>query len=393
MRITDAFLQGKSLQPGTYSDDMVPNGAIDVGTRRKTWWLRYVDAAGRRSRKTFGHYRPGQPGHVGIADWRKAANDFLDRVEKGIPPQPAPDAAAKNADAVTIGRLAEFYETARFADGDRIKTFGDSIRCIRMGLADYLDLPASQFTRADLRAARDAYNERGRTAANRFLAYASGMFSWAVENDLIDRNFASDLKRNAEKQRDRVLSLDELAGLWLACDRLGGGRTRQSYVGVIRMCILTGQRLNEVARMRHGDLIDRRIWAQSKDNKPGRAHRLPLPPLAVSLIGEGSSPRDYVFPSSTGHHLGDWGKRKDELDKASGIADWVQHDLRRSFASHLLEMDVNPLVVELLLNHALPGVMKNYFKTPLEEQRRDALRRWAEAVEAAVAKAGKTLRA
>ncbi len=382
MHLTDAFLTKQNLLAADYNDNSVAGLTLRIGKKRRTWTLRFRDRSGKYVREPLGYYSPGSPTHVGIAEARRKARDTLDRIAVGVPVTAQP--VVKPADAPTLQVLCDRYEKARLASSHQVKTFKHSMKCIRIGLADYLDLPARSFTRADLRACRDSMAENGRTWGNRFLSYASGMFSWAVENDLVEHNYCRDLKREPEKVRDRVLSLDELAAIWNAADRLGDGPTRASYGRMVRLLVLTGARLGEAVSLRHGDVLGH-IWKQTA-NKSSRPHRLPLPKQALALIGSGSA-RDLAFPSSAGTRLVDHGKRKEEFDAASGVENWVVHDIRRSFATHLLEAGTNPMVVDILLNHSQKGVWKNYFHATLEKEKAEALQNWADLIDAALSRA------
>ena len=95
------------------------------------------------------------------------------------------------------------------------------MRTLRSGLADYLDMPAEKFSKADLRKARDAIEARGAMMqANRLLAYLGPVFRWAAQEDLIPTNFVRDVRRAPERKRKRVLSPTELKAIWEGCERL-----------------------------------------------------------------------------------------------------------------------------------------------------------------------------
>ena len=79
------------------------------------------------------------------------------------------------------------------------------MRTVRRGLKDYLDLPAREFSKADLRAARDAINEGNSHMGNRLLGYTSPILKWAASEDLIDFNFAGAIRRAPEAKRERTL--------------------------------------------------------------------------------------------------------------------------------------------------------------------------------------------
>ena len=55
---------------------------------------------------------------------------------------------------------------------------------------------------------------------------------------------------------------------------------------------------------------------------------------------------------------------------------WVLHDLRRSVATHMGEMGIQPHVIEEVLNHF--GGVQVYNKSKLEGPKRQALEAWGE---------------
>ncbi|EKO3608625.1 tyrosine-type recombinase/integrase, partial [Vibrio metschnikovii] len=55
---------------------------------------------------------------------------------------------------------------------------------------------------------------------------------------------------------------------------------------------------------------------------------------------------------------------------------WTLHDLRRTFATLLNDMQMEPYVVEQLLGHSLGGVMKIYNRSQHIEKKKAALDLW-----------------
>ena len=103
-----------------------------------------------------------------------------------------------------------------------------------------------------------------------------------------------------------------------------------------------------------------------------------LPSPALALVGKGEA-RDYVFPGRLGQICG-FSKWKTALDEASGVSDWVFHDIRRSVASNMQELGIRNEVVQSVLNHAVPGVGGVYLRAELEREKAEALAAWATAL-------------
>jgi integrase len=195
--------------------------------------------------------------------------------------------------------------------------------------------------------------------------------------DLIPLNFARDIRRSPEQKRKRKLSHKEIAAIWRACDKINGNPAARSFGRLVKFLLISGQRRDEGAGLCHRDIVNG-VWKQEA-NKSDRPHSLPLPKLALALIGNGE-PDDLVFAGRSGGKISGFSKLKNQLDELSGVTDWRLHDLRRTAASGMQENGVPNHVVQAVLNHAIPGVGAVYLHGQLEEQKRDALQAWATAL-------------
>jgi integrase len=357
------------LGQGEYWDARIPGLALRVGAHRRTWTLRHR-VGGRHRRDILGYF-PG----LGLADARMAASKLIERVEAGAAPLPSP---VHPRGALTLGALIDRYESLRGKEGHRTKTLARRMQALRGGLAGYLGLPAAQFIKADLRAARDVITERDAPiAANRLLGYLGAVFQWAAQEDLIETNFVRDLRRSPERKRERVLTDKEITAIWRACEHMTAAGSARAYGRLVRFLLVTAQRRGEAAALKHGDILDGR-WKQTT-NKAERPHSLTLPPLALQLIGHGD-PNAPVFAGARGK-FGGFSKFKAILDAAAGVTGWRLHDLRRTAASRMQELGSRNEIVQAVLNHAIPGVGGVYLRAELEVQKAEALRAWAAELE------------
>ena len=248
---------------------------------------------------------------------------------------------------------------------------------LRRNLKPWLSQPAAQFSKADLRAARDGADKNsGMIAANRFLAYLGPLMKWAAQEDLIPTNFVGDIRRAPESKRTRKLTDVEIVAIWRACDAIGTREAAKNYGRLVRFLLVCAQRRDEAASLRHGDILDG-TWRQA-DNKSSRPHSLKLPPLALTLVGQGTA-NEFVFAGRSGKISG-YSKLKEALDEASGVTGWVLHDLRRSAASRMQGLGVPNHCIGAVLNHSLPGVAGVYLQSEMEGQKAEALQVWATAL-------------
>ena len=122
--------------------------------------------------------------------------------------------------------------------------------------------------------------------------------------------------------------------------------------------------------------------------KNGREHTLPLPPLAWQIIN--SAPhiagRNYWFGIRS-QGFKSWGDGKADLDKALGdaVAPFVLHDIRRSVATKMADLGVQPHIIEQILNHQgghKGGVAGIYNRSSYEREVKAALALWSDHVRA-----------
>jgi integrase len=358
------------LSPGDWHDTIVPGLILRVGAKRQTWTYRY-SAGGKKLRLTLG-YHPV----MGLAEAREACRKTSERVDSGVTPK-APVSHPRSPSALTLGGLLDRYEALRVREGKKIKTLPEAMRLLRRSLAPYLSLPAGEFSKSDLRAARDAMVEDDAVfAGNRMLAYLGPAMRWAAQEDLIPTNFVGDIRKAPERKRKRVLTKKEIAAIWKACGEFEGRPAAHNFGRMVRFLLASAQRRDDAASLRHGHILDG-TWRQTT-NKSDRPHSLNLPSLALKLVGQGTA-QEYVFAGSVGKISG-FSKLKAALDKASGVSDWRLHDLRRTAATNMQELGVPNHIVQAVLNHSIPGVGGVYLHAELEKQKAEALATWAVAL-------------
>jgi integrase len=224
--------------------------------------------------------------------------------------------------------------------------------------------------------------------ARQLHATLSSMFSWLKRHRLVDSNPCAQVWRPPPaKPRDRALGEDEIRRLWKTCDAV-----HPAYAAAVRMLLLTGARLREVANMTRDELsADGTVWTlPGSRTKNHRAHVVPLPPLAREVIA--SAPQiagSFVFSTDGRGPLTGWSRAKHKLDAAMGanVPPWRLHDLRRTAVTGMAELGIRPDVIELCVNHVSGvrgGIAGVYNKSELLPERREALERWARHVQGLV---------
>jgi integrase len=224
--------------------------------------------------------------------------------------------------------------------------------------------------------------------ARALLAALSILFTWLVQRRRVAQNPCIGVHRpDPPSARDRVLTNAEIVTFWSAASA-----ERKAFGGLLKLLLLTGCRLNEVAGMRRDEMSeDGATWSipghRTKNHKP---HQVPLPLLAQDII-ESVKPIagcPLVFTTDGRSPIGGWSKLKKRLDAAMKIPPWRLHDLRRTAATGMAEIGIAPHIVEAALNHisgARAGVAGTYNRAAYAPEKRAALERWAAHIEGLVA--------
>jgi integrase len=177
-----------------------------------------------------------------------------------------------------------------------------------------------------------------------------------------------------ERQRDRVLTEDEIKLIWDAIDA-DKNDTDDSHLkikalstGIMKLRLLTAQRGAEVMGMEWDEVDTETGWwtIPGSKTKNGLSHRVPLSKPALAIIREMKSIAgldDYsrfVFPSPKGDmHISNPQKALERIQRTTKI-EFVGHDFRRTAASLMTRMGIPRLTVKKILNHVERDVTAVY---------------------------------
>ena len=230
---------------------------------------------------------------------------------------------------------------------------------------------------------------KGPSVADHARRALSTLFTWAWKEGLADGNPVGGTNRPiGPVERDRVLSNAELREIWNTCGDDDYGR-------MIKLLALTGQRRDEIASLRWSeiDLDEALIVLPKERTKNHRAHEVPLSDAALALLPPQWGDSDYVFGGRGGYRGFSTSKkrlddrilknRREEKPDAEPMPDWRVHDLRRTAATRMADLGVQPHIIEAVLNHISghkAGVAGIYNRASYRKEKREALTLWAEHV-------------
>jgi integrase len=232
---------------------------------------------------------------------------------------------------------------------------------------------------------KEIETQSGPVAHNRSRSALSAMYTWAI-----GRRFSRHLrvspvdgtvKVDEARPRDRVLSDEEIVKIWKAAPDNNYGR-------ILKLLMLTGQRRHEIGSLQWSEVNGEKnqLELPPERTKNSRPHDVPLSNPALDILSAAHRIHGYHFVFGR-RGFNDWSKAKAELDKVCGVKGWTVHDLRRTAATKMSDLGVQPHIVEAVLNHVSghkAGVAGVYNKSDYTRQIAVALARWSEHVLALV---------
>ncbi|MDE5458758.1 tyrosine-type recombinase/integrase [Bradyrhizobium sp. CSA112] len=239
---------------------------------------------------------------------------------------------------------------------------------------------------------RPIYDRGKRSMADHVRSYIRSAYSWGMKAEHDYRstsqrrfrlvyNPAAGIPTEPKKVGTRWLDEEEFVHLyrWLECP---DAPVHPPYTRAVRILMLTGQRVEEIARL-HVDQWDakERIidWSKTKNGKP---HAIPVPAVAAELI-ESIKPNahGWFFPSATdptkpvSHgtlYSFMWRQREREV-----IPVVTNRDLRRTWKTLAGQAGLSKEIRDRIQNHTLQDVSsKSYDRWNYMPEKRAAMKKW-----------------
>jgi len=199
--------------------------------------------------------------------------------------------------------------------------------------------------------------------SNRVRALLSKMFSLAEAWEWRTDHPVKTIGKFQEQKRDRWLKDGELARLFSVLE----AHPNERAANAIRLLLLTGARRGEVLSATWDQFeLERGVWTKpAHTTKQKRAEHVPLSAQALALLitikqsTESESP--YVFPGKKpGKPLSDIKRFWKVACEQAGLENVRLHDLRHTFASHLVSSGMSLAIVGRLLGHTQPQTTHRY---------------------------------
>ena len=329
---------------------------------------------------------------------RKAATIHAGEIAKGNNPTAVREQRrqraikARTLDQVLDAFVAERVQAKRLRSESEMRSLLD--RYVRPKLSAR---PVNEIRRSEIVGLLDdiagkpssrSRDGKSRRVADKVLAVLRSAFNWHATRD---DGFASPIVRGMarmslkELTRDRILSDDEIRDVWSALDHC----KPDAYARIVRALLMTGARLNEIARMQWREVEGEWITIPAARCKTKVEHVVPLVSDVASVIGmRADESGKFVFSTDDGFSpFSGFSKAKKRLDNAVDgdrkdrnlpkMPGWRLHDLRRTARSLMSRSGVSSDIAERVLGHALPTIRGVYDRHEYFAEKRQALERLA----------------
>jgi integrase len=362
-------------------------------TRVTADWMAQQWRDQRRIKKKLGSYPS-----MSLSSAREVfSRDFADMIQKGR--------SIKIAGDTRPGTVSDLFEA--YVDHLK-KSEKRSWKETEHGLNKIADTlgrnrPAREIVPEEVVEAIRPIYERGKKAmADHVRCYVHAAYSWGMKSEhdyrssalrrfRLSYNPAAGIPTEPKKVGTRWLDEHEFLCLyrWLECP---DAPVHPPYTRAVRILMLTGQRVEEIARLHadNWDAAERIIdWSKTKNGTP---HAIPVPALAAELI-EAIRPNNYgwFFPSAkdprrpVSHgtlYSFMWRQRE------RGVIPVVTNrDLRRTWKTLAGQAGVAKEIRDRIQNHALQDVSsKSYDRWTYMPEKRIGMAKWDEFVRSLLAK-------
>lgn len=323
------------------------------GRRRKPWLVRiFVMVNGEQKRITYGTYAT-----------KSEAEIALDNVNiKGN---------VSGLFKITVGEAYELWSETHYATLTP-KGKGTYEMAWKF-LKPLADIRLSEIKTQQIQDIVNEATENGKSysTVSKITLLASKICQWGIQNDVIDKDYASFVTVTAKKAPPKERFTDEE----LEKLRIYYKKTKDLRIGVILFLCYTGLRIDEFLSLKKEDYYDGCLHGGNKTEK-GKNRIIPVPdavmPILELLL---SSDGEYLYSAATGTKFNSENFRKRVYYKALTEAGYSEEELkkrnphvcRHTFASMCAKKGVDPKALQDIIGHAqIETTLNTYTHTDIE---------------------------
>jgi integrase len=320
---------------------------------------------------------------LGIEAARAQARAILQRVRAGLP--------ATEAKGETLGAVIDNW-LKRHVEGTGLRSRDKIIDLLDRHISP--DFRAREFTsirRSDVAALLDEIeDDHGAPQADLVLSILRRVMFWyAGRSDDYVPVVVKGMQRTkpGERARERILDDDELRAVWRVAGESG------VYGALVRLLLLTGQRLSAVLKIKWRDISPMTwpsnsppVWTvATAPREKGNIGAVQLPAAVLAVLDAlpryASNP--YVLAGRGSMHIAYSGNPKKAFDAKlpKGMKPWTLHDLRRTARSLMSRAGVSSEHAERAMGHAIKGVEGIYDRHKYMDEKSAALAKLADLID------------
>lgn len=361
-KITKRFVESVTPEPGKnvqyWDSELKGFGILVLPSGRRTYFVQYVNA--NRVKK---HLKIGVHGQINTEEARILAKKHLGGIAYGEDP-----AAQKkeNKELPLMKDLAHDYLEFHAKSKKAKKSHKEDKRMI-----EKIILPAlgnQQVKHLSRKTIEELHLQLQKTATqgNRVLSVLSKMFTLALEWGWRSDHPVKGIRRYQEGKRDRWLQEEELSRFWEAVERY----PTHPPALALKILIYTGARKNELLKATWDQFdLEKGVWTKPAHfTKQNKQQHTPLSEQTITALrtlqGLNTKNSSYLFPNKTADKPLEnvrrfWDKIKKETNLEEG-GDICIHDLRHTYASHLVSSGMSLSIVGKLLGHTQASTTQRY---------------------------------
>lgn len=352
----------------------------------KVFRLKYA-AQGRQRVVKLGEY--GRPWTAEAA--RKEGERLRGQICGGIDPLAQREEAElirleASRRAITVSALIERWlaEGRDAAPTKRERSWSTDASCLRHHIAPLVgDVLVKDLTKGDVErvqrrvaageTARDRKTgrKRGRSIvrggpgiARRSLAALSSCLSWAIDQEIVEANVVSRVKKIPQGKKERFLSTAEAQRLLDTVEAMERQcRLADGFADVIRLLLFTGARRNEIVGLEWSEVnLGRDLLVLPKLRSKTGERSITLSRHAKAILSRRTQEGRFVFPSSKdpSRPLVGLSRAWQRVRKEANLDDVRIHDLRHSFASFAAARGASLIMIGKALGHSQPSTTARY---------------------------------
>ena len=332
----------------------------------------------------------GDPDLISLVQARDIARRHLIDLNAGIDPghktRQQKETNIVKTTSHTISALLDRYDGERLAQlksRDNAKTF------LREFRDEYGDLDISNFTKQHFTQLTARFVKQGKgTKANRVHTHIKTFYNWAIGVGVTDTSPCDRVpKPFVERSKERFLSDNEIKLFWKATEA-----DLEPWGHLYRLLLLTGQRLNECARMTEDEMLSPSHWHLASERvKNNKQHDVFLPKQAQEIVfryDRVANNRGLIFTTNGTSFLRSFDKPtkrvRARMNELAGreLNHFTPHDLRRTCETGLAMLGTPQPIIDRITNHITGrGMARVYNMHDYRAEKTAALQKWADRVE------------